>query len=411
MKILFVDAYFFPETIAFTHLEHDLIESLIEQGHDIQVVCPVPTRGVSSQTVKEYRAKKHEKLYSDRVSVERFWAPQEGKNPIVRAFRYFWCNLREYQIAKKYSDVDVVFSVSTPPTQGLIAGKIAKKLKCPLVYSLQDVFPDSLVTTGLAKRNSILWKIGRKIENDTYKNAAQIIVISDSMKQNILEKGVSQGKITVIPNWIDTNAVKPVEKNENKLYEDFKVSRDKFTVVYAGNFGAAQGADVVLHAAERLKDYSDIQFVIFGGGAGFDAAKNEVANKKLSNVTINGLLPWDRVSEVYSLGDIALITCKKGVGTSGMPSKTWSIMACNTPIIASFDTDSELAAIVAHARAGMCTEPGNPSALADAIVQWYRCNNKQYTCKSRQYVVANASKEVCVDQYIKCLCKNSIKKD
>ena len=159
MKILFVDAYFFPETIAFTHLEHDLIESLIEQGHDIQVVCPVPTRGVSSQTVKEYRAKKHEKLYSDRVSVERFWAPQEGKNPIVRAFRYFWCNFREYQIAKKYSDVDVVFSVSTPPTQGLIAGKIAKKLKCPLVYSLQDVFPDSLVTSGLAKEIQFFGKL------------------------------------------------------------------------------------------------------------------------------------------------------------------------------------------------------------------------------------------------------------
>lgn len=85
-------------------------------------------------------------------------------------------------------------------------------------------------------------------------------------------------------------------------------------MVYAGNFGAAQGADIILKVAKQLKKYDDIQFVIFGGGAEFMAAKKIVADQELSNVIIHNLLPSDRVSEVYSLGDIALITCKKGVG-------------------------------------------------------------------------------------------------
>ena len=128
------------------------------------------------------------------------------------------------------------------------------------------------------------------------------------------------------------------------LFEEFGLSRDKFTVVYAGNFGAAQGAEVVLSAAELLKDRADIQFAVFGGGAGFEAAKTSVAEKRLTNVVVSGLLPQERVPEVYSLGDVALITCKKGVGGSGMPSKTWSILSASRPVLVNFD-ENELKTI------------------------------------------------------------------
>lgn len=406
MNILFVNAYFQPEIIAYTHLEKDLIGGLVNAGNSISVVCPTPTRGIDKETAKKYAKIKKELVHDGKVTVNRFSAPAEGKNPIIRAFRYFWCNLREYQICSKRKDADVVFCVSTPPTQGAICALIKKKLSkksgkyIPFVYNLQDVFPDSLVTTGLAKKDSLLWKIGRKIEDFTYKNADKIIVISQSMKCNIMEKGVPEEKIVVVSNWIDTEEVKPVAKEENRLFDEFGIEKDKFTVVYAGNFGAAQGAHVVLEAAELLKDRPDIQFVIFGGGAGFEDAKSEKAEKKLDNVIVNGLLPQDRVPEVYSLGDVALITCKKGVGNSGMPSKTWSIMACNTPIIAAFDTDSELAEILKDADAGVCIEPEDENALVKAILSSFEAQKDGNTCFSRNYVMKNASKDVCVAKYV-----------
>ena len=289
MKILFLNAYFHPEKIAFTHLEQDLLEGLLAAGHQIEVLCPVPTRGISPETVKEYAGKKEEMLYDGRVHVRRFWAPQEGRNPLIRAFRYFWCNLRQYQLGRKYRGVDVIFAVSTPPTQGWLAGKLSKKLRCRFVYNLQDVFPDSLVTTGLAQRDSLLWKVGRRLEDSTYQKANAIIVISQTMKQNLLCKGVPEEKLQTVSNWIDTKAVCPVAKEDNKLFEEFSVDREKFTVVYAGNFGAAQGAGVVLEAAKLLPE---VQFVIFGGGAEFENACT--AAKELPNVIINGLLPQDQ---------------------------------------------------------------------------------------------------------------------
>ena len=196
MKLLFLDAYFEPETIAFTHLENDLIEGLITDGHKIDVICPIPTRSISNDVYEKYWSLRRESLYGGYVCVTRFWAPREGKNLILRAFRYFWCNFQTYRIAMRVKNIDLVFSNSTPPTQGMLSALAVKKLsnkyekKVPFIYNLQDIFPDSLVSTGLTKKGSLLWKIGRRIENYTYRNADKIIVISEGFKRNIMAKGV-----------------------------------------------------------------------------------------------------------------------------------------------------------------------------------------------------------------------------
>lgn len=402
MNILFLDAYYEPETIAYTHLEKDLIEGLISEGHKINIICPTPTRGINQEIRDKYKNIKLEKKYDGAVTVNRFSAPQEGKNPLIRAFRYFWCNFRTYQIAVKSNDIDIVFSNSTPPTQGALGALVAKKLskkskkKVPFLYNLQDIFPDSLVNSNLTHEGSILWKIGRKLEDYTYRNADKIILISQGFKRNVMAKGVSENKVDVISNWIDLESVHPVERKDNKLIEEFGLNPKKFFVVYAGNFGAAQGADIVLEAAKQMSEYDEIQFVIFGGGAYFEDAKKEADG--LKNVFIHELMPQDRISEVYSLGNVALVTCKAGTGKAGMPSKIWSIMACNTPIVASFDTDSDLAEVIRDSGAGKCVEPGHILELSNAILEVSKMKNMEHI-ELRDYVSKYASKQTCVKKY------------
>lgn len=396
MKILCLYAYFKPEIFASSRLQNDLLECISNAGHTVEIVCPIPTRGIDKDTIQKYRKIKSENLYGGSVHVTRFYSPQEGKNPVIRALRYFWCNFRTYQIGKKACGVDIVYCGSTPPTQGLIAGKIAKKLGIPFVYSLEDVFPDSLVTTGLARDDSILFKIGRKIENRTYNYCSHMVVISNAIRKNVKNKGVLESKISVISNWIDTSKIKPVLRKDNVLFDELRISREKFIVVYAGNFGAVQGAEIILDVAKMLGDNRQIHFVIFGGGVGFSHAV-DIA-KTMKNVTIRSLLPIDRISEVYSMGNVAIITCKKGVGNSGFPSKTWSIMACNVPIIASFDEDSELNEILSKYNAGTCVEPENVIALKEAILT--ESKGAARKVDSRNYVQKYASRESCVTQYI-----------
>lgn len=404
MKILRLQTYCYPEVVASSHLVHDLMEGCSENGMVMELHVPTPTRGIDAQTRQRYKKIKYEELFDGAVRIHRFAMLQEGRNSLVRALRYLLINIVQYRKCCKDTGVHVIFGTSTPPTQGMLCGMIKKKLSrkykrnVPLVYNLQDIFPDSLVTTGMTKEGSIIWRIGRKIEDYTYRHADTIIVISEAMKRNIMAKGVPEEKICVISNWIDTDIIRPVKKEDNRLFDEFEIDKEKFTVVYAGNFGAAQGADVVLQAAKLLPD---VQFVIFGGGAEFEKAKMQA--RDIPNVIINGLLPQERVPEVYSLGDVALITCKKGVGGSGMPSKTWSIMACNTPIIASFDTDSELAQIIEKANAGLCVEPEDPVALSEAINQIQKSNT--FT-SGRVHVYQYASKTKCVQEYVSAILKS-----
>lgn len=409
MKILKLSPYCTPEQVSSSHLSKDLTDAFLANGFTIENYVPVPTRGVSKEVREKYKRIKYEELEDGKLIIHRFSMFAEGTNPLQRAIRYVLVNIIQYIKGSNAKDIDVVYAGSTPPTQGLLCAIVAKKLskknrkKVPYIYNLQDIFPDSLVSTGMAKKGSILWKIGRKIEDYTYRSADKIIVISEGFKRNIMAKGVPEEKIEVIPNWIDLDSVHPVSREQNKLINEFGIDSSKFLVVYAGNFGAAQGADIILKVAEELNDNSDVMFVLFGGGAYFDEAKK--AAEKLSNVFIHELMPANRIAEVYSLGDVALIICKPGTGNAGMPSKTWSIMACNTPIIASFDMDSDLAVAIRESGAGVCVEPGDVEALTKAIIKEQRkmSSGNIRINEPRKYVLDNASKEKCVKRYIETI--------
>lgn len=401
MRILFLRAYYEPETVASTHLISDLESGFAANDIEVEYIVPMPSRGVSDEVRNKYWHIRREEKCEGKIVVRRFRMMREGNSAIQRMFRYICCNIIEYWMGIRANKIDLLYCASTPPTQGLLCGLVKKHLHVPFVYNLQDIFPDSLVNAKMTKNASLLWKIGRKIENFTYISADKIIVISEDFKRNIMEKGVPEDKIDVVPNWIDTETVGPVDREDNRLFAEYGIDRNKFIVVYAGNFGAAQGADIILQAADHLKEEPNIQFVIFGGGAEFEAAKQRA--RGMRNVKIYPLLSQERVSEVYSLGNVALITCRAGTGKAGMPSKTWSIMACNTPIIASFDTDSELAEILHISGAGICVKPEDAKALADAIHVQYTNRDKAQSGQGREYVLEHASKNVCVARYVEVM--------
>ena len=406
MRILKLSAYCFPEQESSTHLTDDLYEAYEKAGFYVENYVPTPTRGVSDEVRNKYKKIRTEVFYNGHLIIHRFSMFREGKHPAVRAFRYVLVNIVQYWKGSHAENIDIIFSGSTPPTQGMLCAlvkrRLSKKYKRPvkMIYAIQDIFPDSLVTSGMTQKGSFLWRIGSKMSGFAFKNADQIITISQSMKCNLISKGVSEDKINVISNWIDISSVNHVNRKDNSLFDEYSIDRKKYIVLYAGNMGAPQGTEVILQAAELLKDKEDIHFVIFGGGTEYESFSKSA--EKMSNITVNTLLPVERVSEVYSMGDVALITCKKGVGTSGMPSKIWSIMACNTPIIASFDLKSDLSETLKEAHAGATVSPGDSEALANEIFSAYLRwkNNDKNGVNTRDYVYKNAEKTTCVKRYV-----------
>ncbi len=409
MKLLKLSPYYTPERTSSSHLTQDLEQAYVDAGFETEVYCPTPTRGVTSAVREQYKRIRYEETHGGAIKIHRFSMFREGRNPILRAVRYVLVNLIQYHKGAHTQEIDVITAGSTPPTQGILCGLVKKRLSkkykrnVPFFYTLQDVFPDSLVTAGLAKKGGLLWKIGRKIEDFTYRHADVIVVIGEDIKRNIMEKGVPEEKIHVIPNWIDTEKVKPVAFQDNALAEELGIEDGKFRVVYAGNLGLMQGVDTLIQAAELLKDDDTVEFLIFGKGAAEEKLKAQAEN--LPNVRFFPLQPAERVSEVYSLGDTCAVLCKKGTGGAGVPSKTWTIMACGRPLLVSFD-DGELCKTVQTAEAGLCSPAEDAAALAENI-KALKADAGKYGANARTYAVEHADKVQAVEKYVELIRKSA----
>lgn len=404
MKILFLPAYYYPEHVASSYLGDDLRYALCKNGFNVILYVPIPTRGITNDVRSKYRTKRFRKefFFQGMLEVNRFPLMKEGKNPIARFFRYLLCIFKQFYLSLKVDRINCVYLTSTPPIQGVLGVMIKKIRKIPFVYNLQDIFPDSMVGTNLAKKGNLLWRIGRKLEDFIYRNADRIIVISDDFKKNIMAKGVLEEKIVVVYNWVDEKVVVPVAKDDNPLYDELGINREKFTVVYAGNFGHAQNIDVTIAAAERLKDIKEIQFLMFGTGGLVEDYKKITQEKGLTNVFFFPLQPVDKVSQVYSLGNLGIITCKKGLGKGAFPSKTWSIMSAGTPVLANYDEDTDLERLVKDNSLGVFSAADDSEQMAERIMDMY--NNRdlcaEYGRNARQYILDNVSKEKSTQKYV-----------
>lgn len=406
MKILLLPVYFYPEHVASSYLVENRNQAFIDAGFNIEIHTPTPCRGISEDVRQKYCRKKyrHEVLHNGKMAVYRFSMFPEGKNPFMRAMRYSICWIKQLCRTSKVNDLDCIFTSSTPPIQGLIGALMKKKRHIPFVYCLQDIFPDSLVGTGLAKKDGVLWKIGREIEDFTYKHADKIIVISEDFKRNIMAKGVPENKIEVVYNWVDETKVIPINKNDNPLFEEFGISRDKFNVVYAGNLGNAQNIDVIIDSAKALSSDDNIEFFVFGTGGIKEKFVQKVKDYGIQNVKFFPLQPIERVSQVYGLGDACVVSCKPGLGGAAMPSKMVSIMSAGRAVAASFD-EGELTHILKTHNCGLYAPAGDVQAFVNMIRSMAsnpeKCN--EMGRNARQLILEQFTREVGTRKYVEII--------
>lgn len=405
MKIVFLSSYFKPEKAASSYLGENIREAYAQAGFDMILYTPVPTRGITEDVRKEYKRKLYETEYGEKLIIHRFSMIREGKNPIQRAFRYFLCICKQVRNGCRDKDADVFFISSTPPINGLMFSRLRKKTNGKIVYNLQDIFPDSLVNTGITHEGSLLWRIGRKIEDKTYYNADLIVVISEDFKRNIMSKGVPEDKIVVIPNWVDEDAVVNIPREKNTLFDRYNLDRNKFYICYSGNVGYTQNMGMLLDVAKSLKEYPDIAFVIIGDGAVRNEVANRVKNEAISNVAMLPFQPYQQISEVFSLGNIGLIISKPGVANNSVPSKTWSIMSAERPILASFDKGYEVDRVISESGCGICVQAGQPDELREAILSLYadREKNIEMGSNGRKYILENLTRKVGTDKWIEVM--------
>ena len=268
---------------------------------------------------------------------------------------------------------DAVLAMSPPLTLGLAGRFAATARRAPLVFNIQDVFPDVAIELGLLSGDRVI-RGARALERVSYRMSDAVTVLSDDLAENVRSKitiglqgeraQLQAQKVRVIPNFVDTNAIRPAAR-ENSYREQYGLIGKK-VVMYAGNVGFSQSLDLVLDAARSFEvSRPDVVFVINGGGSARPDLERDAA--QLPNVRFIDMQPIERLPEVLAAGDIHVVPLRAGLAWSSVPSKLYSILAAGRPIVASVDSGTEVERTLERAGAGIAVPPDDPRAFAAAL--------------------------------------------
>jgi colanic acid biosynthesis glycosyl transferase WcaI len=257
--------------------------------------------------------------------------------------------------------VDVVLAMSPPLTLGPTGWIVGRCRRAPLVFNIQDVFPDAAVRTG-AIRDRRLIAAARWLERFSYHRAAAVTVLSDDLRANVAAKlrPAWRDRVHVIPNFVDTDRLRPGPRAT--AYRRELGIGDESVVLYAGNVGFSQSLDLVVEVARRCPD---VAVVVNGEGAA--RRELEAAASDLPNVRFADYQPAERLAEVLSSGDVHVVPLRAGLGDVSVPSKTYSSLAVARPVVASIDPGTEIPRLLDAAGAGVAVPPDDADALVAAI--------------------------------------------
>jgi colanic acid biosynthesis glycosyl transferase WcaI len=257
--------------------------------------------------------------------------------------------------------VDAVIAMSPPLTMGLTGWATHLIRRGPLIFNIQDVFPDAAVTTG-AITNRWIIAMAKLLERVSYNRAAAVTVLSNDLRDNVAAKvrPSKRSVVRVIPNFVDIDGIRPLDRM-TPLRAELGIGSET-VVLYAGNVGFSQSLEMVVDAARTLPE---LTFLINGDGAALTSLRERADG--LVNVRFSGYQPRSRLAEVLATGDIHLVPLKGGLGRVSVPSKTYSILAAARPALAAIDPGTEVPRILAESGGGMCVPPDDPVAFRGAL--------------------------------------------
>jgi colanic acid biosynthesis glycosyl transferase WcaI len=362
LRIAILCPHFAPDTAPTGAVMTRIVTELAALGHEVHVVTALPWyRDHAVEAGWEGRWVRRETTAWGSITRVNPFPGTDKRNLVRRAAGFIGFSALAGLTALRGGRVDAVIAMSPPLTLGLTGWAVHLVRRGPLVFNIQDVFPDAAVETG-AITNARIIALARWLERISYHRSAAVTVLSDDLCDNVVGKirPAKRGDVRVIPNFVDTDMIRPMDRM-TRLRSELGIGSET-VVLYAGNVGFSQSLEMVVEVAGHLPH---LTFLINGDGAASAALHERAAG--LGNVRFSGYQPIERLSEVLATGDIHLVPLKAGLGRVSVPSKTYSILAAGRPILAAIDPGTEVPRIVAASGGGLCVPPDDLAAFQLAL--------------------------------------------
>jgi len=412
MKLAVLGINYFPELTGISGYNTEMCEYLTRKGYLVQMFTGFPYYPFGLNFDWWYQERKSRfKLflndYEGGVEISRvnLYKPKKTnvKRRIIHELSFcFLVMLRLCFNRKKYN---LIICILPPLLLGLVACIASKLKKVPFVVHVQDLQPDAAVELGMLKKG-LLTRFLYSLERFIYTQADSVCTVSHAMRECIINKGFSDGKVKLFSNWANTEILKPMSK-DNSFSREYNLV-EKFVVLHAGNMGEKQDMRVILEAAGRLRSNKSIIFLLVGRGSKRGFVEEYIKKHALANVLLLEVQPKARINEMFSSVDVALVTQCKGVNNSVMPSKIFGPASVEKPFIIAADEKCEISKLAKRFNFGLVIEPEEPDKLAAEI---FKLNKDRELAEligknGRLFVVNEHKMESVIDRFEQDILKN-----
>lgn len=344
------------------HLYHALIEDLLAKKHTIHLIESHST-GKDPDVPEEFLTNA---LFSYQIVNASVVEKRAFAKRYLTGVKYCFDSIPA--LKEQRNKGFVVMMVQSCPWAPFAISIAKRYVQIPTIWNIQDMFPGASIANGVMDKKW-MQKIFYAFHKIAYKRADHISVISEDMKQKVIEQGVSAEKITVIPDWYDDKSVREIAWEDNLFVKKYDMKKEVFYVQYAGTMGFNFDYKMVLKVAEILKAEKNIVFQMIGFGSQKDIFMEEVKKRGLDNIVFLPFEPQEMVPHVYSACSVCLIPLPKGVIGNSVPSKAGLLMACRRVIITSSDEGSDYNDMFNREKIGIACSSNDPDGIVAGILK------------------------------------------
>lgn len=403
MNLLLIhQAFVSPKDGAGGTRHYELGQHVIESGHSVTVVASSLNYLTGKALDTDTKGRLFSKQDVDGILVLRAYTyPTLHKSFLWRVVSFLSFMVTSLLTALRSGPADVVMGTSPPIFQAVSASIVAKLRRKPFLLEVRDLWPEFAVDMGVLK-NPALIRLAHRVERYLYRSATHILVNSPAYRDYLIKKGVPQKKISLISNGVEPDMFDPAAQG-TQLRERWNLS-GQFVATYAGALGLANDIPTILRAAQRLREHSQITFLLVGDGKERPSLESQAKEMGLTNVLFTGSLPKSEMSDVLAASDVCLATLQNiPMFKTTYPNKVFDYMAAGRPTILAID--GVIREVIEDAQGGIYVTPGNDEELADAVraLNENRDRAKSMGAAARQFVVENFNRKTQAAQFVALL--------
>lgn len=355
MKILFLTDNFPPEVNAPASRTFDHCREWAKNGDEVTVITCAPNFP-QGKVYPGYKNKFWQEERIEGIRVIRVWSYiVANKGFLKRTLDFISYSVSSF-FAGLFVKSDLIVATSPQFFTALSGRALSFWKRTPWVMEVRDLWPESIKTVGAMKDNAFIrhfeWQ-----EKRCYKSAKKIVVVTDSFREKLIERGIPSEKIAVVKNGVDRSLFVPQQK-DTELISKLKID-GKTVIGYIGTHGMAHKLDFIIQTASKLKDTNpEYHFLFIGNGAEKEKLLKLKVDLMCDNVTMLDSVPKAEVKNYISILDVCLINLRKSdLFTTVIPSKIFENAAMEVPIL--MGVEGEAKEIVENYNAGICFEPEN----------------------------------------------------